>query len=107
MRDYITIGSSPSGEDCVSVSDKTDYIIPMREECKRFKELLQKKFPNAKLGIKGFDHDFGRYYEVVAYFDDEDEESMNTAYEVEANCPEYWETEGEPNAERTDAVERK
>lgn len=94
MRDYIELGPSPAGESCVQVGDP-DYASKAREECSRYKELLERKFPNppwgSRFGIKSFPHDFGSYYEVVVHFDDDNDASVDFAYRVEANLPETWE----------------
>jgi hypothetical protein len=96
MRDYIDIGSSPAAEDCVQVGTE-DYSILAREECKRFIEFIRKhKGPepeNARLAIKGNPHDFGTYYEVVCYFDDEDEKAVEYAFACESDLPETWDAE--------------
>lgn len=94
MRDYLTLGSAPTDEECVQVTDKDFYIKEMKEECLRYARLLNTKFPNRPEGctfsIRNFPHDFGNYYEVVVNFDNENEEQMNYAFEVENNLPERW-----------------
>jgi len=95
-KDYVSIGSSPCDEQCTQVEPTGAYVGPMREECKRFLELVRKvmgKEPDgAYLSVKGFPHDFGTYYEVVCYFDDEDEEARKYAYRCESEAPSRWET---------------
>lgn len=94
-EDYIVIGSAPNDEDCVQVSTKTDYIPAMRKECERFRELLRKKFGNepsgARLSIKKFYHDFGAYYEVVCYYEDNNDTAREYAFKLENECPDHWE----------------
>lgn len=92
MRDFMTLGPSPCGEDCVQLGTE-DYPEKSRAECKRYKKLLEEKFPlnGIYFGIKSFDHDFGTYREVVVYYDDNDEESADNALTVENNLPETWE----------------
>lgn len=81
MRDCIEIGSAPCDEECVQVTRDGDYAPAMRAECKRFIDVIRKKLGDevgsARLAIKGNPHDFGTYYEVVCYFDSEDEEGMD------------------------------
>jgi hypothetical protein len=93
MKDYIEIGSSPCDEDCVQLGSE-DYTVKALCECKRFINLLRKVFGDepdgARLVIKGFEHDFGRYYEVVCYFDDEKPGSTEYAFKLEANTPATW-----------------
>jgi len=93
MRDFINIGSTPFGEDCIQVGN-SDYQGAMKAECRRFLELIEKVCgpppEGASLAVKGFSHDFGSYYEVVCYFDDENQEAAEYAYWVESNAPEFW-----------------
>ena len=100
MRDFINIGCSPLEEECVQVNSKVDYMPAMRLELVRFKELLLKKFGKepvgAELRIKWYPHDFGRYGEIVCYYDDEgsdddmESKSMKYAFDIEGNMPETW-----------------
>lgn len=96
MLDYIVLGSTPSSETCTQVSKTNEYLLEMREECQRYREMLEKRFPipeglNAFFSIRKFCHDFGSYYEVVIVFDDENETSSNFAYFAENNLPDSWE----------------
>ena len=94
MRDYLTLGPSPSDEDCINVG-VDNYHQLAKEECRRFKALLEERFPLPPpltyFGIKSFPHDFGDYMEVVIYYETEDEESENFAFSVEDNAPNTWE----------------
>lgn len=93
MRDYVNIGITPSGEDCVQVSRTENYMPAMRKQAERFKTLLEKAFPpqgSGYLSIKSFPHEFGSYLEVVAYFDDADEASQKWAFDLEGSVPETW-----------------
>jgi len=87
------LGSSPCDENCAQLGSP-DYYSRAMEECGRYKKMLEEKFPPKnpanRFGIKGFNHDFGRYYEVVVFFNDRDGESMDFAYNVEANLPQTW-----------------
>jgi hypothetical protein len=72
-RDFLTLGSTPWNEDCAGVG-QPDYEARSIAECKRYKTLLEELFPVPDgvygcFGIKSFQHDFGTYREVVAYFD--------------------------------------
>ena len=94
MRDYIELGSAPAEEECVQVSRDGDYLQPIVEECKRYRDLLRKTFgdepASARLSIKHFPHDFGTYCEVVCSFDDEDEEAQEYAFKLESEAPLRW-----------------
>jgi hypothetical protein len=94
VKDYITIGSSPTGELCAQVGSD-NYEARARKECVAFKNQLLRVFPNIPdgtyLSVKSFPHDFGSYLEVVCWYDNEDEDSRNYAYNM--NTPEYWDDE--------------
>jgi hypothetical protein len=97
MFDYLTIGSSPIEEDCVQVNPNVNYIPAMKEECSRFKKLLEEKFPipenlvgKVYFQIKSFPHDFGTYYEVVVMYDDKNSDAEEFAVNVENNTPLKW-----------------
>ena len=96
-KDYISIGGSPCDEQCVQVEPTGAYVGPMRDECKRFLELIRKvlgKEPDgAYLSVKGFPHDFGTYYEVVVKYDEDDETATKFAYGIENNSPTKWDNE--------------
>jgi hypothetical protein len=68
MKDYITLGSTPSDEPCASVGEP-DYPEKALPECRRFLQLLRKTFgpepEGARFSIQWFPHDFGSYCEVV------------------------------------------
>ena len=93
MRDYVSIGSSPSDQDCVQVGSE-DYNHLARKECLRFIDVIRKKcgkeVGSARLSIMSNAHDFGSYLDVVCYYDDQDEAGAEYAYMVEANAPTTW-----------------
>jgi len=121
MRDFIEIGPTPSEEDCQQCGTPEYAEGKAKEECQRFITLIRKvcgKEPQgACLRVKGNDHDFGRYYEVVCEYDEGLIESVQYAFHVEGNAPTKWdgsggkkfekELQGEAGAEKRamDAVE--
>ena len=98
-RDFIELGSAPVDEDCIQVEDSGSYMGAMVEECQRYKEMLQRIFPdyedyNCTFSIKSFDHDFGAYYEVVIWYyepDEDQSDGIDFALFVESNLPDTWE----------------
>jgi D-alanine-D-alanine ligase-like ATP-grasp enzyme len=93
FNEYLEIGNVPSGENCVQVSDKHDYMPAMRAETQKYKEMLLKRFPNCdliELSIKSCPHDFGSYLDIRVKFDDNNDKSISQAYFIEANLPEKW-----------------
>lgn len=93
MKDYVYLGSAPIMEQCAQVG-QPGYENQALKECKRFAELLRKRFgkepEGAQIVMKEFEHDFGNYFEVVCVFEIGNEEAANYAYNIEANLPEFW-----------------
>ena len=93
MNSYLTLAPAPVEEECAQVGT-ADYAIRARAECRRFIDLLRRKFgpepEGARLTIKTFAHDFGDYLEVVCYFDETLPESVEYAYHCEDNLPATW-----------------
>ncbi len=87
VRDYINIGSTPAAEDCLGVGKAGS-----REQVEIYARQLKREFPAGTFQVKGFDHDFGRYYEVVAYFNDDgsNEAERKAAYDAEGNSKQNW-----------------
>ena len=94
MENYFVLGPTPGYEDCACVGEE-DYEPRAKKECRRFIELLRKKFgpepEGAHFAVKGFLHDFGTYYEVVISFDEDMPESVEYALRCEDNLPATWE----------------
>lgn len=108
MRDFIDIGSAPAEEDCVSVSRDVDYLPAMRAECLRFIELIRKTLgpepEGAHLAVKSNPHDFGTYYEVVCYFQDDDDEARKYAFRCQDDAPATWDAKPKPPPENSREV---
>jgi len=85
--DFINIGSTPAEEDCFGVGNPL-----AQQECKLFMEQLEREFPAGFFAVKGFPHDFGRYYEVVAYLSENeaDEDQNQAAYDAEGHANPLW-----------------
>ena len=92
MRDYLTLESSPTDEDCFQVSSTEDYVQSMKDECNRYCAMLTKRFKNIGLDftVKRFYHDFGNYFQVVVYFNDESESDIDKVNYIESNLPQKW-----------------
>ena len=95
MLDHLTLGPTPTDERCADIG-ADDYFEKSKEECRRYKELLEKRFPwENQLGIayfhtKSFEHDFGTYREVVVMYDDKDPLATDFALHCEWNLPSRW-----------------
>jgi hypothetical protein len=97
MKDYLVLGPVPYDEDCAQVGAE-DYIEKSSLEILAYLNQLNRKFPEAESkGIdfkkKRFDHDFGSYYEVCAYWNVNDEVSDEYVYIIEASLPDVWDEE--------------
>ena len=97
MFEQFELGSSPNGEDCVQVNSKVDYMPAMNEEVKRYKAMLETRFPipeflagQVRFAITSNSHDFGTYKEVCIKYFESDEQALEFALHVEGNCPELW-----------------
>ena len=95
MRDYLEIGSVPADEQCEQLGPNYDEK-KARKECRVFINQLRRIHGpepfGANLKVKSNPHDFGTYYEVACYYDDENEEAMNYAFNCE-DIPENWDDE--------------
>jgi len=93
MRDYLTIGATPCEESCEPVPYK-DGGIKAKAECAAFIEAIRRKLgpepAGAQLRVKSFPHDFGTYYEVVCWYEEDDVEACQYAYRCESDAPTTW-----------------
>jgi len=94
--DYIEIGSSPCDEDCAQLGSD-NYYEQSHKECKAFINQLRRQFGDepdgAKLRIKSNNHDFGTYYEVVCYFEEDNKKAIDYALKCEGKTPANWDEE--------------
>ena len=92
-RDYLAIGSAPCEEECAQVGSD-NYRERAQQECTRYITVLREKLgpepEGASLRIHGYEHDFGTYYEVTCYFNDNKPEAVAYAYACEAYGPVTW-----------------
>ena len=93
--DFLELGSVPTNEPCKQVG--TDDYYDIQRECLRFRDYLRQLFPIPleliefnRFYVKTFNHDFGRYCEVVIAFDHMNDASVSFAFHVESNLPETW-----------------
>lgn len=94
MRNYFCLGASPSEEDCAQVG-QPGYRKQAWAECQRFIQLIRDTLgpepEGAELATKSFDHDFGVYYEVVCWFDIENQAAREYALRCDRDAPTMWE----------------
>lgn len=96
MTDELYLGPVPCDESCEQLGHGYD-ADKARKECSAYKNQLRRMFPNppenAGFRTKSNPHDFGTYFEVIVFYDDTDETSMEYAFNVERNLPESWDEE--------------
>ena len=99
MTDYLDLGPVPANEDCAQVGSD-DYTERARQECRVYIRQLERAFPQAaekgvSFRLKSQPHDFGTYYEVFAYFNDENEVAVDEAYRIERSLPGDWDSDAQ------------
>lgn len=98
-RTFVCIGPAPYEEDCAKLGD-ADYAARTRDELRSFARQIERHYPprgSARVHGKWFDHDFGRYAEVVVSYDEDDREGEEYALEVEhdpKNVLAKWDDQG-------------
>lgn len=91
--DSLELSSAPVGEECAQLGSD-GYYERAKKECNAFIRQLRREFGDeptgARLYVKFNPHDFGSYYEVACKFDENSQEAIEYAYNLEANLPENW-----------------
>ena len=93
--DYLDLGVCPSDETPVQAPYGSRSELAY-EEAKRYKTMLEEKFPAPegviqRFSVKSNPYDYFHYYSVVLRFEDNHPESIEYAYFVEENLPYTWE----------------
>ena len=95
MTECETLGPTPCDEDCAQTTD-ADFAEKNRAECKRYKEQLERLFPDLPEGCyfkvkaeRG--HDFGPYREVAFCFNPENETHWEMFDKIQSGLPSRWE----------------
>lgn len=97
MRDWFEIGPAPCNEECAQVGEN-NFVSNANKEMDAYINQLNRKFGELISGTtihfrkKWYDHDFGRYGEVIISYDDA-EEKAHLVYEIERELPEFWDEE--------------
>ena len=93
MKDFLNIGSTPPAEDCAQLGEP-NYSVKATVECHNYIKLLKRTMgeppEGAELKVKWFNHDFGRYCEVVCEYDDSIPEAVDYAFRCESEGPQEW-----------------
>ena len=92
----IFLGPVPASENCAQVGS-SGYTERARKECRAYINQIRRAFGDPPMGgalkIISCPHDFGTYYEVVAFFDDRFPDSVQWAFGVEEGLPDEWDEE--------------
>jgi hypothetical protein len=103
MRKFsVELGSVPCDEEPTSLGDD-DYPRIGYAECLIYRDQLQRQFASyekIRFSVKGFDHDYGRYYEVVVSCDSCDEAAVDQCFDVENNLPLVWDQQAKEALEK-------
>ncbi len=93
MSDYLTLSTTPTGEQCVQVGTP-EYSRFVRLEARAFIAQLERMHgeppEGARFALKSFPHDFGTYHELAVVYDTESEAATDYAFQVEGGLPETW-----------------
>jgi hypothetical protein len=96
MRDYLDFECVPFNEECEQMGPNYD-ALKARLECRVFIKQLRRQFGDepstALLKVKSNPHDFGSYLSVVCVFEENDEDAVKYAYDIEENLPDCWDEE--------------
>jgi hypothetical protein len=99
--DYLTLGSTPSDEPCAQVGSE-NYRVCCLMEGQAFKQQLLRSNPDLEqkenegiitLRLKGFPHDFGTYHELCVIYDEDNQDSIRTAHQIDEDLPENWDSQ--------------
>ena len=96
MRDYLEFETTPSDEPCAQVGDEGYSIFARLEAQALYRQILRQfgALPEGlTLKLYSAAHDFGNYYELRAYFDDENTTAVDFAFNIEAEFPSNWDSE--------------
>lgn len=94
MLECIELGSAPYEEECAQYKT-AGYRSRARKECRAFCNQIVREFGDGtntnyiELKYYPYDED-GGYYEVVVYYDPNNEQSAEYAFNIERNLPRHW-----------------
>lgn len=96
MRNSISLGPTPSDEECQQVPYAD--VAAARAECRRYIGLIRKTLgaepEGARLVIKRNEHEFGTYFDVECEYDDNNPQALAYAFRCEAEAPTVWDSDG-------------
>ncbi|MEI6297619.1 MAG: hypothetical protein WCO84_08365 [bacterium] len=90
MKDTYDFECTPTNENCVQVSQTSNYMPAMRMEAKRMIQVCRILWPDMEFKIHSNPYDAGSYLSIQVIFDDEDERSWDRINQIEAEWPSTW-----------------
>lgn len=85
---YLEIAPAPYDEPCAQVGEP-NYRKKALAELVAFQDQLSRIWPDGDFRIVWFNHEFGTYGQVCAFYAGGDIQE-DIAYDVEANAPGHW-----------------
>lgn len=93
MKDYMEFDTIPIEEECSQTGHTENYLQMQAIECKVLKKQLLRIFGECEtvtIKRKTNYHDFGTYYSLCIYYDDENETASEFVYKIEDDFPLNW-----------------
>lgn len=100
----IELAPVPVEEECEQLGENYNPS-KARKECRVFRNqlmrMVEKNFPGREVDImiKSNLHEYGIYLELAIKFDENDERSVDLAYWIDSNLPQYWDEEAKKELE--------
>jgi hypothetical protein len=92
------LGPTPAEEPCAQLG-QPNYHEQALKECRAYIRQLARRFgeppPGTRFAQSRETHDFGSYFEVVVWYDPEDEASREFALRVDDDLPARWDAQAQ------------
>lgn len=92
-RTQIFVGECPTEEECAQVGAdnyRTQSILEITTFIRQIRRQFGVEPPNSALRRTSNLHDFGTYYELEYFYDQEDPHHQEYAHILDANTPTHW-----------------
>lgn len=93
MRDYLEFDCTPIEEECSQTGCTENYLKMQAIEFEVLRRQLLREFGecgNVVIKRKANPHDFGTYYSLCIYYDDDNETETEFVFNIEEKFPEKW-----------------
>lgn len=93
MKDYLEFDTVPIEEECSQIGHTENYLEMQSIECKVLKNQLLRMFGDCETVVikrKTNYHDFGTYYSLCVYYDDDNETETEYVFNIEEKFPLEW-----------------